>query len=239
MTQLPLIQAQQPFSSTHCCRCTFTRLGTSLSSVSRHTNPAVAGLQVESAAGAGGGGLGGGPVEVAVYADGSPISPTLPGSTPLPTAPGAPAAAAAGTTPDRALFSPTSVAATAGHRTADAASRRGPPGEVYDFGGVALLSFGDVVGYLGARDEEELPVAVRRLHPVDAMVHGVLTAREARRAQGWRAWGQDKDKRLPGAGAGLQGGFNDSMDAAAAAVAATASPGKDKGKHAAPEGRCS
>lgn len=54
---------------------------------------------------------------------------------------------------------------------------------MYDFAGLALLSYQDTVAYLSSRDEEELPVGVRRLHPVDALVHGVLSQREGERAQ--------------------------------------------------------
>jgi len=112
-----------------------------------------------------------------------------------------------------------SIAATAGHRS----TTRGADGDVYDFGGLALLSFADVAGYLTTRDEEELPVAVRRLHPVDALVHGVLSAREARRGAGGGE-GKDKDKdKDKDKGAGLQGAFD------AAAAAAVSDPEKDKG----------
>ena len=54
---------------------------------------------------------------------------------------------------------------------------------MFDFGGLALLSYQDTTAYLSGRDEEELPVGVRRLHPVDALVYGVLTQREGERAQ--------------------------------------------------------
>ena len=63
-----------------------------------------------------------------------------------------------------------------------------PPGGMFEFGGMALVSYQDAITYLGGKDEEELPMAVRRMHPVDAIVHGVLSQREAGRAKEQHEW---------------------------------------------------
>ena len=63
-----------------------------------------------------------------------------------------------------------------------------PPGGMFEFGGMALVSYPDAITYLGGKDEEELPMAVRRMHPVDAIVHGVLSQREAGRAKEQHEW---------------------------------------------------
>jgi hypothetical protein len=107
------------------------------------------------------------PAEVKVYTRDTGLTTTATGTSPG-TASGTGAGTWAGTT----------------HPFTHSSSSTHPSStSLYDFAGLALLSYQDTVAYLGGRDEEELTVGARRLHPADALVHGVLTQREGERAQ--------------------------------------------------------